>query len=213
MGCDIHLYQEQKIDGRWKSADTWSDKYDEGCVSVAYDDMIYTGRNYRLFSILANVRNGHGFAGCKTSDEFNPISMPRGLPSDVSELVEAESKKWGVDCHSHSWLTLREILDFDWNQKTTLCGWVDAEEYWQWKRNGAPNSWSGSVGGGGVRHVTHKEMDAAIEAEADTSGLYCEVEWMRHHHECAGGDFWKAVCMALHKASPENVRFVFWFDN
>jgi len=212
MGCDIHLYQEQKIDGQWKSTDVWSDKYKEGRLSVAYDDMAYHDRNYNLFAILADVRNGRGCAGIKTSAGFNPIAQPKGLPGDISEQVRAESDIWNVDGHSHSWLTLREILDYDWNQKTTLNGWVDAGDYENWKRRGHPESWCGAVFGGQIRHVTAAEMDAAIEAKSDTSGMRCEVEWERRYHQCAGS-FWKAVCMALHKAAPEDVRFVFWFDN
>lgn len=212
MGCDIHLYQEQKIDGSWKSTDVWSDKYKEGRLSVAYDDMVYHERNYNLFSILADVRNGHGFAGVKTGAGFTPISEPRGLPKDVSKQVRSASDDWSGDGHSHSWLTVREILDYDWNQKTVLSGWVDVREYQNWKRRGQPESWCGSIVGGGVRHVTAAEMDAAIEAKADTSGMHCEVEWTRYYHQCAGS-FWKAIGMALHKAAPEDVRFVFWFDN
>lgn len=46
------------------------------------------GRNYNLFSILANVRNGVGFAGCKTGEGFEPIAMPRGFPADASPAVK-----------------------------------------------------------------------------------------------------------------------------
>jgi len=212
MGCDIHLYQEQKIDGQWKSADVWSDKYKEGRASVAYDDMAYYDRNYNLFAILADVRNGRGFAGVNTGAGFNPIAQPKGLPDDISEQVRAEAKYWQRDGHSHSWLTLREVLDYDWNQKTTLSGLVDARNFDNWKRRGAPESWCGAVFGSAVRKVTHSEMEAAIAAGSDTKGMHCEVEWVRYYHQCAGS-FWKAICMALHKAAPEDVRFVFWFDN
>lgn len=212
MGCDIHLYQEQKIDGQWKSTDVWSDKYKEGRQTVAYDDMAYHDRNYNLFAILANVRNGGTFGDTKTGIGFNPISLPRDLPADVSEQVCAASHEWGEDGHSHSWLTLREILDFNWNQKTTLSGWVDSRNYQTWKSRGYPESYCGMVFGSMVRHVTHAEMDAALKTDADTSKMHCEVQWERHYHELAGS-FWKAVCMALHKAAPEDVRFVFWFDN
>jgi len=212
MGCDIHLYQEQKIDGQWKSTDVWSDKYKEGRLSVAYDDMAYHDRNYNLFAILADVRNGRGFAGVNTGTGFNPIAQPKGLPDDISEQVHAEAVYWHGDGHSHSWLTMREILDYDWNQKTMLSGLVDAENYETWKRRGYPESWCRAVFGAKTRHVTHAEMQAAIDSKADTSDMHCEVEWARYYHQQAGS-FWKAVCMALHKASPDDVRFVFWFDN
>ena len=44
-------------------------------------------RNYDVFSILADVRNGYGFAGVRTSTGFDPIAPGRGLPSDLSKGV------------------------------------------------------------------------------------------------------------------------------
>ena len=51
---------------------------------VGYNYEPYGDRNYNLFAILANVRNGTAFAGCKTGEGFNPISNPKGVPSDAS---------------------------------------------------------------------------------------------------------------------------------
>lgn len=59
----------------------------------------------RLFAFLADVRNGYG---CQ------PISKPRGLPVDVSCCVYEEYKEWGGDAHSASYLTLKELRDFDY---------------------------------------------------------------------------------------------------
>lgn len=52
-------------------------------------------RNYDVFAILANVRNGTGFAGIKTSSGFDPIDTPRGLPDDLSAEVVAHLKRLG----------------------------------------------------------------------------------------------------------------------
>lgn len=163
MGCDIHLFTEQKIDGVWKSVDVWKDEYNEGRLSVPYEKSAYHSRNYSLFAILADVRNGRGFAGIKTGEGFTPIAEPKGLPKDVSSEVAASSDNWGADGHSHSWLTIREILDFDWNQKTTLCGWVDAENFREWKSRGQPESWCGGIGGPGIKHVDCEEMQRLID--------------------------------------------------
>ena len=100
LGCDIHLYVERRINGIWESADKWTpNKYaaeDEGepALGVEYEDLFYSGRSYNLFSILADVRNGVGFAGCDTGDRLVPISDPRGLPENVCELVKSESERW-----------------------------------------------------------------------------------------------------------------------
>lgn len=62
-------------------------------------------QNYELYSILANVRN---------DDAIRPICELRGVPSDPSPEF-----RWMVayetgDGHSHSWLTLRELQNYDW---------------------------------------------------------------------------------------------------
>ena len=69
MGCDIHLYVERKVPGiGWVSLEDPNEHYNG-----------LTNRNYSIFAILANVRNGRGFAGIVTGTGFNPISEPRGL--------------------------------------------------------------------------------------------------------------------------------------
>ena len=48
-----------------------------------FDSPHYIPRNYLLFSVLADVRNGTGFAGVITYKPVVPISEPRGLPDDL----------------------------------------------------------------------------------------------------------------------------------
>src|SRR5262249_46209472 len=133
MGCDIHFYVEKQVNGAWYSADKWApneDAGDEGepILALAYKNRFYSDRNYNLFGILANVRNGSGFAGCDTGDGFVPISEPRGIPDDVSKEVKAEADRWDGDGHSHSWLTVTELMAYDWTQTTKLRGYVSAAE-------------------------------------------------------------------------------------
>ena len=129
MGADIHFYTErytasnnyqgpkdlaedrntkieEVIDGkplteRWVSADEWS-KDDDRWVHVER----YWSRNYYLFSILADVRNG---------GDVEPISYPKGIPRDASSGYKYSVKQWDSDGHSHSYFTLQELLDVDWN--------------------------------------------------------------------------------------------------
>lgn len=101
MGCDIHLYREQKIGGKWKSADDWqTDKYEPERMEIPYEKRAYTGRNYNLFGVLAGVRREHGFS-----------LTPRGLPFDMSAEVKSEAEYWDADGHSHSYLYLHELKD------------------------------------------------------------------------------------------------------
>lgn len=173
MGCDIHLYVETRhpITGQWRAHGKFINEYpdDEDSVpDTPYKESFYTGRNYDLFAILADVRNGRGFAGIKTGDGFVPIAMPRGMPDDVSPQVRACSDALGCDGHSHSHHTLRQLLDYDWTQTTKQRGWCDVVEWEKWSRwdrgqGIGPSTYCGAVSGRGVQHLTAAEMDARIE--------------------------------------------------
>lgn len=70
----------------------------------------WDSRNYLVFTILAGVRR-YGWR-----DAVMPISEPRGWPTpergwpiDYDEMIP------GVE-HSCSWVTMRELEDYDWDQ-------------------------------------------------------------------------------------------------
>jgi hypothetical protein len=133
MGCDIHLYVErwtssnnyegprdlsedrdQKLNEiledvpskfRWVSADKW--EIEDGNWHVPYNLEYYNRRNYYLFSILADVRNGSG---------VEPINYPKGIPDDASTGYLYMCVQWDSDAHSHSYFTLEELLNVDWSE-------------------------------------------------------------------------------------------------
>jgi hypothetical protein len=105
MGCDIHLDVEVRTsDGTWQALPRARRPNGFGS-SYAVDH--YDGRNYGLFAILADVRN----------DGFKPISPRRGVAPDVSSVHRKRTEDYMWDGHSHSWHTLRHLLDFNWDQK------------------------------------------------------------------------------------------------
>ncbi len=53
--------------------------------------------------------------------------MPKGLPDNVSIEVKTESDEWGIDGHSHSFLTLKELLDY--SGETHIVRGVVSEKY------------------------------------------------------------------------------------
>ena len=89
MGCDIHVYPERLYKGKWIYRKVQGE---------------LEPRSYKLFGILAGVRD----------EEQVPIVPPRGLPDDMSETTAIEAKIWERDGHTPSWLTLPELLNFDW---------------------------------------------------------------------------------------------------
>ena len=166
MGCDIHMFCEVRKGGKWeKVGEVFKDPYyhpdkPEDEWNIKFTDSPYLMRNYDLFAILADVRNGHGFAGIRTGDRFNAIANPRGLPDDVSEKVKEESDHWGVDGHSRSFFTVAELLAYDWNQQTGHSGVVNLQGYLEWHLKGRAEEWCGAISGPDIRMVTNKEMDA-----------------------------------------------------
>jgi len=70
-------------------------------------DEPYSGRNYSLFSKLAGVRS-YG--------ESDSISDERGIPEDASLFYQIKVSQWMGDGHSHSYFTLRELLDYDFSE-------------------------------------------------------------------------------------------------
>lgn len=103
MGCDIHSFVEIRAEGQWEHADgtLFPNAEYQGEASAPFPY-----RDYGLFGFLADVRNY----------SYSPvIAEPRGLPADVSAPVRAE---YGDDdwWHSASWLTVAELLGFDYDQ-------------------------------------------------------------------------------------------------
>ena len=239
MGCDIHLYVEKRVGGKWVTADTWElDKdYDPPAMVVPYEKRFYTGRNYNLFAMLADVRNGRGFAGIKTGEGFNPIHEPKGLPDDISVEVGREAVRWAGDGHSHSWLTIRELLEYDWTQETMLEGDLHALEFEEWERydrrkGESPRSWAGSISGTEIKRMDEdrlRELIAKKKTELETakiSGKAWEDEMRKEFgsiitHSCWSVPYYKCAEPFLSEflprmwrlGKPEDVRIVFFFDN
>ena len=217
MGTDIHIYTEAFAAGRWTSADQWIEE--DGHLE---NKPIYDSRNYCLFTVLAGVRGVEG---------IEPIAEPRGMPEDADPLVAASYPE-----HSESWLTLKEILDYNWTQLVTRKGVVTAGQYASWSRYGKqegepPYSYCGSVWGKDVQIIDSNDLDAKLaeiwdgltdktkyyEAiETMLPSTYCHVEWKQMICQCCG-EFWsKAMPQLLEIAksfSNETVRIVFWFDS
>jgi hypothetical protein len=241
MGCDIHFFTEVRKNGKWESVDEWEEE--DGWTHVERE--LYRGRNYNLFSILADVRNGYGFAGIDTGEPFNVIAAPRGVPESASDEYKNLVTQWGPDGHSHSWLTLQEILDFDWTQKTVNAGVLSARQFIEWdrwnrKQGDAPESWCGSISGGGVINVTGPELaemckpiiesnqgwlnngmdealvDAGLEYNTEHGPraiYYAKFHWEIEYYKCTRFFWSDTIPQMLRLGKPEDVRAVFFFDN
>lgn len=109
MGCDIHSYAETKKKDKWvlvtdifplSDFDKEWDKRERG-------DHPFDWRSYGLFGFLAGVRN---------YSEVPTIVEPRGFPEDASDEVKKAWEEWEYGGHTPSWITVKELLDFDYDQ-------------------------------------------------------------------------------------------------
>lgn len=118
MGCDIHTFVETKTfrnqrDNKINNVlDEYSDELLEWETVGKEEGTYYSERNYYVYAMLADVRNYDG--------GVIPISQPKGVPKDASEIYKKYSDDWNGDGHSHSYFTLSELsLDVnyaDYNQ-------------------------------------------------------------------------------------------------
>jgi hypothetical protein len=95
MGCDIHLLVEKKDkEGNFS------------VISVAVPQM--DNRYYDMFRLF-----GVHYRGNKSIPQ---IASDRGIPADASVTYRRECEYWEGDAHSHNWLTVDELLFFDYDQ-------------------------------------------------------------------------------------------------
>jgi hypothetical protein len=237
MGCDIHAWVEtRKSDGSWtmvkerifptpywKEGDEVRDETFEDGSTYYRGPMTedpYSFRNYNLFAILADVRNGRGFAGIPTGTGFDPIASPRGIPEDASPEYLHEVNEWDGDGHSHSWFTLTELQAYPWDaKKSTLYGVFSEGEYIQSLRTGKRESYFGDVTGERVIVLT---PDGYVEmlghpwsSKRDpVKEYYIRDSWEETYREAVGEYFFDHTLRVMATlGSPGDVRLVFFFDN
>lgn len=241
MGCDIHFYVERREDDRWVTCDRWVEE--DGIMQVPYTEHLCSERNYDLFAILANVRNGLGFAGVETGEGFIPLAMPRGIPEDCCPEYKRTWEEMGE--HTPSYCTVAELLAYDWTRETLKRGIVDLSEYLRWRPWYAnykewPRSWSGGVSGPGIviREATevdralagidpwaisHRREDDAVchrlhversELEHnDRNRVHVTAEWGATYSRCARTFLSETMPKLWRLGQPEQVRCLFYFDS
>ncbi len=128
MSCDIHSFAEvkNKSNGSWEMVDTdmfslydsdkfYLDAYDKESTKKEKNKHPFYWQDYSMFGFLAGVTN---------YDCCEPLSKPKGVPNDVSNEIHYEwcEDKSVIPVHSTSFLTLRELIEFDyektfWNRR------------------------------------------------------------------------------------------------
>jgi hypothetical protein len=191
MGCDIHLFTEKKKGDKWINIDNWKlnpyyDKNKDDGEREYYINEAYGDRCYSLFAMLADVRN--------ESDNIF-ISVPKGLPTDMSELVKKESENWDGDGHSYSYFTMKELYDFyESNGTVKYSGLVDEDGIKEIEKGNMPKWWCQ----GSSQPLIYKEWTYKNEVFEEF------IKKLEQHFE---SEYYNK------ENDSENYRIVFWFDN
>lgn len=213
MGCDIHAFVEvrkypygdkKRENGVWISADKWTVNPDSVLypeernlrLRIDNEDRIYRERNYDLFSILADVRS---------NGKLKLISLPKGLPDNVSQEVKQEADYWDGDAHSHSYLTLAELLNYNWDAEMETKEFVESREF-AVKKYG--------------EDVELESIFDAVDLDGPFGGVYVKhkvtlrdrlSEFMETIEKLKG--FVEKHNRPHWDTKEEDIRLVFWFDN
>lgn len=215
MGTDIHTIWQAKVNNKWHD------------VPHNYSE----DRHYLLFSFLADIRNGYGFAGVPTYKPINIVADPRGYPEDFE--VHGEDQHWthfeclsplAKECwgrwddemynkeyteqwmgeHTHSWLIAREILAMP-DEKVIRSGIVAMEEYRKLSFDEAPTNYCAGISGPNV---------VLAEGSIDITSLTTHVRiiWEESIFEQINY-FLDEVRRLATEYGADNVRIVFGFDS
>jgi hypothetical protein len=223
MGCDIHTQVEIKKlkngEEVWVTADyyTLNDYYrGKNYSKVKYDASkpindypetdhnyyenepkytvapIYNNRNYTLFAILANVRN----YGASTY-----IDDPRGIPPDACKETIKNYEYWGIDAHSASYFTLKELMDW---QKTAPkfkeSGMISEEQAKALDQGILPTSW---CQGTTNPNYVHREW------EVESTDLQHLIDKLIKR----GTELYMWYLDDQIEERADSMRIIFWFDN
>jgi hypothetical protein len=233
MGADLHMHVEvYRGDTGWVRAEEMvpndlHEHFPDDEPAMERADWFH-GRNYVLFGMLGYDRGRVG---------IEPIVAPRGLPSDVSDEVKAHSDEYGVDGHSHSWLTLRELMCVDWQGRTsTQRAWfhlprelADAEEWVRddWRKRTcerlAEGMYSGfmseSVVGEGIvaQHLdgevtygtTGRGHGPLMVVRSDRTPNVYEIEWTTSWATMAGAQWFQFLAKLGRLAFSEGTTLEF----
>ncbi len=160
-------------------------------------------KNYHLFAALAGVRNG------TWGMRINPLSKPKGLPQSATPEVKEDAAKMAGYTHSHSWHTLRDLLEFDWDQEVPHETVIDLDDP-------RVKAWFD----GGNRSIAPPHRLGLVRAhDGSPADRFRKVAW-KQKLRLDVNDFLEGVLPYLKyivsyclPGPPENIRIVFWFKD
>jgi hypothetical protein len=204
VGTDISYHAERRTLHGWEVC--LSDQVDEEGRPYRLDFYCGEERNYNLFAILADVKRF-------TNGGFEPIVPPRGFPTDSPAVGREALEPETYSSHNRTWLTLRELLEFPWYEKSIpFSVYVDAENFLHYRTDSRPQSASPSPLHG-CRVVSNDEMERLITAGEDTSLKMTLISFGIPYAEFAGPFVTETLPLLQQLASPDDIRLILSFDS
>ncbi len=197
MGCDIHMFAEVLEETGWvKVGKVFKEEGEE------LSDHPYDGRNYRLFALLAGVKS-------QDDDDSIPIVPLRGIPGDASPQIKERFENYWFNLFGCSWINLKELQEFDWDQSFNYHAIADIDVYLNYKKTGEiPNSWSQGVSGPGI--VVKKEH---LVQEGDTETTHVSFRFRYSYRDACDYFLENTIPQLERLGDPDKVRIIFAFDN
>jgi hypothetical protein len=179
MGCSIHSFAEKrnKETNKWEMVGdvfTLSDYYKKHMKKEKNSHPFYR-QSYSTLAFLADVRN---YNHCE------PLVEPKGIPKDVCETIRSEWENWFGDGHSASFLTAKELLEFDYDK-----------EFWNRRISRTTIMPDGIKFTDGASTANEGEGAIISYRENLDEMFFIHLEELKSLGE------------------PDDVRIVFWFDN
>ncbi len=166
-------------------------------------------RHSEWFAILGYTRLNN----IRSLEEYVPIRSARGLPPDLSselmEHINTFKKEYDINTSDFEifsnpgWLTLQEIIEFDWNKKIKrFCFMKNLDSYTE------PELTDQAVFDKLIKD------DGVIFAQDCTLPDYIKTGFTSTYKEAVGEEFLTDFIEQLSSyGTPENVRIVFYFDS
>ena len=227
MGCDIHIAIQRKETDGWREITYQDEPYDfqkEKGVTIRPGIPVapagFHDRNYDLFGILADVRNGSGFAGVTTGEGWPSIAPGRGWPEGFNEESGGACPNYPEDGprymgdHSFTWVGLDELKAFNWDGiGTTLYGVVSAAQYENMMPGEKPTAWCGGVSGKDVQVYDRPGYLEAKRMNRLAKDSYVRIAWQESARS-ATGDWPGTVIPWLEQlAEGKPLRLIIGFDS
>jgi len=182
---------------------------------------VFLERDYDFFAILADVRNGFGFAGSTRYVDGPIISITsnRGLPEDFDYSEEVTPLGGWLGEHSFGYVSLKELKNSESliKQKIQRVGYFSLKDY---RNIDGDHSWCGDVSGGKVIKIEQVEADLfsdeELEEEYPEMSIYVRRTWVETPFE---NKINKLIeFMDLYKDSysddaESEIQFIFGFDS